>query len=159
VLQANSPLTPAEVREILMRTARDVTTGINHPNFGNPATVGRDTATGSGLVDAHRAVLLAKLRYILQPIRSVRPPVTPVVPFWPPVSPVIPFRPVIPVIPFRPPVTPVVPPVSGPLEGAQVETAQPRANQHTESGKPTMSEEDIAELERFIIDSDNQPEL
>ena len=60
--QACPRLTPAEVREILMSTARDVTAGTNHPNFGNAAVAGPDTATGSGLVDAHKAVLVAKLR-------------------------------------------------------------------------------------------------
>jgi subtilase family serine protease len=60
--QACARLSPAEVREILMSTARDVTMGTNHPNFGNAAVAGPDTATGNGLVDAHKAVLLAKLR-------------------------------------------------------------------------------------------------
>jgi subtilisin family serine protease len=60
--QACAGLAPAEIREILMTTARDVTTGTNHPNFGNPAVEGPDNATGAGLVDAHKAVLLAKLR-------------------------------------------------------------------------------------------------
>jgi subtilisin family serine protease len=62
IKQACARLAPAEIREILMTTARDVTTGTNHPNFGNAAVAGPDTATGNGLVDAHRAVLLAKLR-------------------------------------------------------------------------------------------------
>ena len=60
--QACAVLAPAEIREILMTTARDVTTGTNHPNFGNRAVAGPDNATGAGLVDAHKAVLLAKLR-------------------------------------------------------------------------------------------------
>jgi hypothetical protein len=45
-----------------MSTARDVTAGTNHPTFGNAAVAGPDTATGNGLVDAQKAVLLAKLR-------------------------------------------------------------------------------------------------
>ncbi len=60
--QGCARLLPAEIREILMTTARDVTTGTNHPNFGNAAVAGPDNATGNGLVDAYRAVLLAKLR-------------------------------------------------------------------------------------------------
>jgi subtilisin family serine protease len=180
MLRACPRLTPAQIRGILMQTARDVTTGTNHPNFGNPATVGPDTATGNGLVDAHRAVLLAKLRCLIWPIRPIRPPVIPVIPFQPPVIPVIPFQPPVipvipfrppvipfvppvipfqpPVIPFRPPITPVVAPVPGPLEG-QAEAAEPQAYQQPESGQPIMSEEDIAELERLIIESDNPPEL
>jgi len=60
--QACAELSPGEIRDILMSTARDVTTGTNHPNFGNAAVPGPDNATGNGLVDAHKAVLLAKLR-------------------------------------------------------------------------------------------------
>jgi subtilisin family serine protease len=60
--QACPRLGPAEVRELLMTTARDVTAGTNHPNFGHTAVPGPDTATGAGLVDAQKAVLLAKLR-------------------------------------------------------------------------------------------------
>src|SRR5215217_305711 len=60
--QACPRLGPAEVRELLTTTARDVTVGTNHPNFGNPAVPGPDTATGAGLVDAQKAVLLAKRR-------------------------------------------------------------------------------------------------
>jgi len=56
-----------------MSTARDVTTGTNHPNFGNAAVVGPDTATGNGLVDAHKAVLLAKLRCVATPVAPVPP--------------------------------------------------------------------------------------
>ena len=62
ILQACPRLGPAEVRELLTTTARDVTTGTNHPNFGNEAVPGPDNATGAGLVDAQKAVLLAKLR-------------------------------------------------------------------------------------------------
>ena len=60
--QACPRLGPAEVRELLVTTARDVTAGTNHPNFGHKAVAGPDTATGAGLVDAQKAVLLAKLR-------------------------------------------------------------------------------------------------
>ena len=70
--QACGRLTPAEIRGILMATARDVTTGTCHPNQNNPATVGPDLATGHGLVDAHRATVLARLRCrrppVLQPL-------------------------------------------------------------------------------------------
>jgi subtilisin family serine protease len=72
--QACPRLTSTEIRAILMQTARDVTTGNNHPNFGNPATVGPDLATGNGLVDAHKAVPIAKLRCTVVPV----PPVVPI---------------------------------------------------------------------------------
>ena len=62
ILQACAGLSPSEVRDLLTSTARDVTAGTNHPNFGNAAVPGPDDATGDGLVDAQRAVLLAKLR-------------------------------------------------------------------------------------------------
>jgi len=60
--QACPRLGPAEVRELLMATARDITAGTNHPTFGNTAVPGPDTATGAGLVDAQEAVLLAQRR-------------------------------------------------------------------------------------------------
>lgn len=58
--QAWPDATPVEVRDLLCETARDVTegTGAN----GNVAGPGHDLATGHGLVDAQRAVLLAKVR-------------------------------------------------------------------------------------------------
>jgi len=67
VLEANPALTPAEVRDILRRTARDVTEGrggdatLGRPGMGHPAQVGEDLATGSGLVDAYKAALVAKV--------------------------------------------------------------------------------------------------
>lgn len=60
VKQACGRLTPTEVKDILNSTATDVTTGAN--GNGNPAGPGYDLATGYGLVDAQRAVLVAKIR-------------------------------------------------------------------------------------------------
>ncbi len=60
ILQACPSLSPAEVRSILMSTARDVTEGSNA--LGNVAVEGPDNATGDGLIDVHKAVLVAKLR-------------------------------------------------------------------------------------------------
>lgn len=71
IKQACPSLSPARVRDILERTARDVTTGTNAN--GNRAGTGHDLATGPGLVDAYRAVLLAKLRCLRQPTIPVRP--------------------------------------------------------------------------------------
>lgn len=64
VLQACPSLTPHEVRAILVGTARDVKRGRCHPNQDNKARGGRDLATGAGLIDAGRAVMVAKLRGI-----------------------------------------------------------------------------------------------
>lgn len=115
VLQACPRLKPAEVKDILMRTARDVTTGTN--SQGNPSVVGPDNSTGNGLVDAGRAVLVAKLRCVA-PIRPliVIPTVPlphPILPLLPliPIQPLQPVKPLLPLIPIQPllPLTPVHP--------------------------------------------------
>ncbi|MFW6288368.1 MAG: S8 family serine peptidase [Spirochaetota bacterium] len=81
VRQACPELDPDEVRDVLKRSARDVTTGRANPatdqtgtGLGNPAVAGPDNATGHGQVDAHRAVVLAKIRCTpdIPPTRSVR---------------------------------------------------------------------------------------
>lgn len=60
IKEACPALTPTEVRDILRRTARDVTEGTNaHREQAGP---GRDLATGAGLVDAEAAVRSAKRR-------------------------------------------------------------------------------------------------
>ena len=46
-----------------METAIDVTTGRCHPRFNNPAEIGSDLATGSGLVNASAAVEYAINRF------------------------------------------------------------------------------------------------
>lgn len=74
-------LKPAQVRDVMMKTARDVTAGKAHSNTGGTAAgVGPDTATGNGLVDAHKAIMLAKVRCVgsniggpVRPVRPVRP--------------------------------------------------------------------------------------
>lgn len=63
VRQACPALTPAEIRGVLMETARDVTAGNAAANTGgNAAAAGPDLATGHGLVDANNAVLVARVR-------------------------------------------------------------------------------------------------
>jgi hypothetical protein len=121
IKQACAKLTPAEVKNILIKSAIDVTTGNCSPFTGGfPAGPGPDLATGAGLVDAQKAVLMAKLRCIsispIVPIQPVLPiaPVTPVTPVVPIVGPVQPVQPVIPVTP----VTPVVP-IVGPVQPVQ----------------------------------------
>ncbi|POH72874.1 S8 family serine peptidase [Arthrobacter glacialis] len=166
-------LNPAAIRDILMTTAQDVTAGTNHPNFGNVAVVGPDTATGHGLVDAHRAVLIAKLRCrIVRPVRPL-PPIVPVIPFRPPFGPIVPvgpivpiipfrppFGPIVPVIPFRPPVGPIVPiipfrPPFGPIPPIIGQDDEGRM----ESEGMSLTDQDVTEIERFIIESPQPPEL
>ena len=86
VKQACPRLTPVQVRDVLRKSARDVTVGNCHPGTGgNPATPGPDTATGHGLVHVHKAVLLAKIR-CLGPIRGVHTPRMPIEPIGPTVD-------------------------------------------------------------------------
>jgi subtilisin family serine protease len=73
IKQACPRLTPAQVRDILKNTARDVTTGNSNqmpPDYpaGNLATAGVDLATGHGLVDAFRAAMVARLRCLPLPV-------------------------------------------------------------------------------------------
>jgi subtilisin family serine protease len=74
--QACRRLTPAQVSDILKKTARDVIKGKSC--HGHPATPGPDLATGHGLADAFRATLIAWFRCIFS--RPILRPVTPVVP-------------------------------------------------------------------------------
>jgi subtilisin family serine protease len=60
IKEACPTLSPAEVRDVLKRTARDVTEGSNAHR--ERAREGRDLATGAGLVDAEAAVRSAKNR-------------------------------------------------------------------------------------------------
>ena len=55
MLEKNPALTPAQVKDRLKKSARDVTKGTTAN--GSPAVVGPDLATGSGLVDAKWAYL------------------------------------------------------------------------------------------------------
>jgi len=139
IKQACPSLTPAQVRNIMKSTARDVTTGHCNtvpggPAGGNVATVGPDLATGTGLVDAHKAVMLAKVQClgpiipigVVQPI-GVFPPVKPITvqPITGPITPVQPItgpiKPITPVQPITGPITPVTPvkpiqPITGPIK-------------------------------------------
>jgi subtilisin family serine protease len=62
VKEANPQLTPSQVRDILRRTARDVAAGncFVRDGMGHAAVPGPDLATGTGLVDAHAAVVAAQ---------------------------------------------------------------------------------------------------
>jgi hypothetical protein len=167
IKQACPTLSPAAVRRILSQSARDVTTGTN--NTGQTAGPGHDLATGPGLVDAHKAVLLAKLRCLRPPIgpTPIRPdvvePVRPVV-----IGPNIPIRPDIvhPVTPIRPdviqpvqpiptgpirPIGPVVNPGPGPrpLDTDLAGAAQPQG----------LSEDDLDALEAMILEDGGDLDL
>ncbi|MFK7602192.1 S8 family serine peptidase [Deinococcus sp. SM5_A1] len=159
IRQACPRLTPAEVRSILMSTARDVTAGNGSANTGgNPATVGPDTATGNGLVDAHKAVMIAKLRCLgpisppigIHPPIAVQPPVRPpIIPIQPPISINPPIRPPMPIQPpISPPVIPIRPigPVVLPPIGPQSESPDRPAS---EPGQ-TLSARDVQELEELV---------
>ncbi len=79
IKQACGGLRPDQVRSILKRTAVDVKAGncnpVCSPPSGNPATAGVDRATGHGLVNAQKAVLLAKLHCLVirEPVRGQPP--------------------------------------------------------------------------------------
>jgi subtilisin family serine protease len=61
IKQACPNLSPSQIREILKRTARDVTLGrCSMRTGGNPAKSGHDLATGTGLADASEAVREAR---------------------------------------------------------------------------------------------------
>ena len=139
-------LSPTQVRDILKKSARDVTAGTNHPNFGNAAGTGYDLATGAGLVDAHKAVLMAKLR-CLGPIKPpITPPIQPVKPVKPiqPIQPIQPIEPIQPVRPIQPVILP--PPLSEePAEGAAA---------GTEAGGSQLSADDVEAIERLIVEGD-----
>jgi hypothetical protein len=136
-------LTPTEIKDILQRTARDVTTGTCNarPGMGHPAGPGPDLATGFGLVDAQRAVLMAKVR-CLGPIRPIQPiqPITPIQPIQP-ITPITPIQPIMPIQPIQPiqPITPIQPIGPDPVSG---EAAQPATG---------LSADEVTALEDLIV--------
>jgi subtilisin family serine protease len=160
IKQACPRLRPAEVRDILKSTARDVTTGNCHPSTGgNPATAGPDLATGHGLVDAHKAVLVAKVRCL----GPIRPPIriTPPVGVTPIVIPPIGVTPIRPPVTVTPPVIrpPVVNPIQPPRPVAPVINPGPAipGSESAEYGDevvsgPGLTAEDVAALEELIRD-------
>ncbi|HEY7282771.1 MAG TPA: S8 family serine peptidase, partial [Actinomycetota bacterium] len=181
IRQACAHLTPAEVRDILKNTARDVTTGTCNPRpgMGTAAGPGPDIATGYGLVDAAKAVLVAKIRCLgpitpvpisitpvpiipilpIKPIKPVQPvfPVQPIQPVQPvlPVQPVQPVQPVLPIQPIRP-IEPIVlpPPVAGP--GGPAGPAEGEAGGQTTRAETAgrLSAEDVAALEKLVVEED-----
>jgi hypothetical protein len=63
LIGVNPKLAPAQVIEALSRTAIDVTTGNCHPRFNNVATVGRDLATGFGLINVAAAIAYVRSNF------------------------------------------------------------------------------------------------
>jgi subtilisin family serine protease len=149
VRQACPRLTPAEVRDVLISSARDVTAGhcFVRDGMNHPAVAGPDLATGAGLMDVARAVMFAKLRCIRQPIAPITP-ITPVRPVTP-VAPVVPISPVLPITPIRPvtPITPVLP--ITPIRPAPITPAGQVAEPPQAEGLP-LTDDDVAALEQII---------
>jgi len=158
IKQACAKLTPKQIKAIMMKTARDVKTGNCNGTAltpgGVPSVVGPDASTGNGLVDAHKAVLSAKIQCLgpikpitVQPIRPVGPikPVQPIVP----IQPIKPIQPITPIRPIKP-IAPVVLPPPLAMAEAAVEAAP-------EQGQATLSEEDVASLQDLIANSDFEP--
>ena len=169
IKQACPSLTPADVRDILMKTARDVIAGNCNPSTGgNPATVGPDTATGNGLVDAHKAVMMAKVRCLgpIVPI-TIKPivvqPVIPIEPITPtPIKPIVPVLPITPIKPITPivitPIKPIIPPISPVVlpspESKSMAGMGPERTESAPQQKSKLSNEDVKALEDMIMDSD-----
>ena len=165
VKQTCPRLGPAEIKDVLTRTARDVTQGHCNPaTGGNPAGPGPDLATGYGLVDAHKAAMVARVRCLsIQPIS--RGPITPITPVTPvrPVRPITitPVRPIRPITPQPIAPQPIVPPVR-PIEPPAPTTASP-AGPAMESAPGTaemagageapgpLSDEEARALEEMVI--------
>ena len=150
IKQACTKLTPKQIKSIMMKTARDVTTGncngtaLTGPG-GVTSVVGPDASTGNGLVDAHKAVLSAKVQCLgpIKPITVQPITVQPIKPIT--VQPIKPIT-VLPIKPIKP-IAPIVlpPPLSRAEEAA------------SEEGQATLSEEDVASLQDLIANSDFEP--
>lgn len=179
IKQACKKLKPAEIKDVLRKTARDVTTGSSHPNTPATAAVGPDKATGDGLVDAHKAVMLAKVRClsigVVTPITTVTPitgpitpitgPITPVTPITGPITPVRPITgpitpvtgPITPVRPITGPITPIRPitgpiaPVVNPGPIARLSQSEEGASESSESGE--MAEQKSAQLSEQDVEA------
>lgn len=183
VKQACSRLSPTAVRDILIKSARDVTTGTcNAVTGGHAATVGPDLATGAGLVDAHKATLLAKVRCLrggiaIEPPIGIEPPIRPPIeppirppiepPIRPPIRPIQPIQPIAPIRPIQPiqpirPIQPIAPirPIEPIRPIRPIEPIRPGETMAGELDAPARSSlaaEDVDALEEMIINSDKDP--
>jgi hypothetical protein len=147
MLQACKKLKPKDIRDIMRKTARDVKKGNCSPSTGgHAATPGPDLATGNGLVDAHKAVLTAKIRCTVGP-RSIAPRVGPARERGPISRGPVPKP--------RPPRPGRILPGLGPRgmayteeELASLEAMAP------EAGGVPLTHEDVDTLEQMVIDSE-----
>jgi subtilisin family serine protease len=162
VKQACSKLSPKQVKEVLMSTARDVTVGNCNAVAGTPvypaghsATPGADLATGKGLVDANKAVLLAKVKCLgpFTPITKITPitGITPITKITP-ITPITTITPITKITPISP-ITAISPPHPGPGPGPG-----PVGPGGGLAGGPeavsALSQEDVSALEKLIQDGD-----
>jgi len=153
--QACPKLTPAQIKSILMSTARDVTTGKCNATALTPggvtSVVGPDASTGNGLVDAHKAVLSAKVKCLsIGPIKPIT--IKPIEPIT--VKPIEPITPQ----PIKP-ITPINPQPIKPARPADLPAAQASADKVSfEEDQPPLSEEDAAALQDMIAGSDFDPD-
>jgi hypothetical protein len=164
IKQACPRLTPAEIKDILMRTARDVTVGNGNPvTGGNPAGPGPDLATGNGLVDAHKAVMVAKVRCLgaitirppIAPPITVRPPIgPPIQPVRPPIRPPVgPIRPIGPPPPIGPEPTGLSPSGFGTLPSETPQYSASEATPASSSAAGQLSHDDVRSLEEMLIEN------
>jgi hypothetical protein len=160
--QACGRLSPADIRSIMMKTARDVTAG--RCANGHQATAGPDLATGNGLVDAYKAVMLAKVRCltirgrsidrVIEPVRGgiepVRSGIEPVRGGIEPVRGGIePIRRGI-EPPGPDPIRGIRPPGPDPLSGSKYVESMPDASLEQAS----LSQEEAADLEDMVVKSE-----
>jgi hypothetical protein len=151
IIEACSSLKPADVRDIMQKTARDVVTGTS--NTGTVAVPGPDDATGYGLVDANKAVLLAKVRCM-----NVRGPIARRGPEVGPISPRVTPEPIRtgPETPYPPqPAPPTVSPIRPASDyGSSLQDASLERQASKHGASKGLSPEDIQSLEDMIINTD-----
>jgi len=154
IRQACLKLTPAQIKDILRKTARDVTSGscntVPGIHAGLPAAAGPDTATGDGLVDAYKAMMLAKVKCL--PIITpgpITPGPVPPGPITPgPITPgPVPPGPITPTPPLPP-----LPPIGG-----TAFAAQPAASDTGTLAAPAasgLSLDEVSDLEEMVLKSE-----
>ena len=147
----------------MMKTARDVTSGKCNGTALTPggvsSVVGPDASTGNGLVDAHKAVLSAKVQCLGPIVPITVQPIQPITPITvQPIQPIRPIRPIRPITvqPIQPirPINPVGPVILPPPRGGG---DAPEAEAQVEEGQATLSEEDVVALQDLIVTSDFEP--
>lgn len=147
IKEACPKLKPEEVRDVMKRGARDVTSGRANPSTdqsntgrGNPAIQGPDNATGFGLVDAYKSVLLAKIR-CRPPIEPVRGPIEPIRGPVGPVTGPVPPEPRGPISPQPPVLQPPIPQPPVPIQPIQPRRSEtPRVQGLTDQETDALEE-------------------